>query len=107
MDRAREKRLQDFGYLKNESGQDGIPADCGGILQTFHRLPGTVDIDPAFVPNGGQIRRLNLHDRDVSVLHHAWHGEEWSIRPLFQDPAFFPPRAPERASSSVPDQAGV
>src|SRR5947209_15839309 len=49
MDRAREKRLQDFGYLKNESGQDGIAADCGGILQTFHRLPGTIDIDPGFV----------------------------------------------------------
>jgi predicted phosphodiesterase len=33
---------------------------------------------------------IEMHDRDVSVLHHAWTGEDWEIRPIFQDPAFFP-----------------
>jgi 3',5'-cyclic AMP phosphodiesterase CpdA len=33
---------------------------------------------------------IEMHDRDVSVLHHAWVGGEWEIRPLFQDPAYFP-----------------
>jgi 3',5'-cyclic AMP phosphodiesterase CpdA len=32
---------------------------------------------------------IEMHDRDVSVLHHAWVGEGWEVRPLFQDPAFF------------------
>jgi hypothetical protein len=32
---------------------------------------------------------IEMHDRDVSVLHHAWVGNEWEVRPLFQDPAFF------------------
>jgi predicted MPP superfamily phosphohydrolase len=50
---------------------------------------------------------IELHDRDVSVLHHAWRGDEWVVRPLFQDPAFFPPRSLEPASSGIPDQAGV
>lgn len=38
-----------------------------------------------------------LHDRDVSVDHHAWLGTEWSIRPLYQDPVFFDP-APTSAA---------
>ncbi len=32
---------------------------------------------------------ITLHDRDVSVIHHAWRGEEWETRALFQDPVFF------------------
>ncbi len=40
---------------------------------------------------------IELHDRDVSVLHHAWVGDDWEVRPLYQDPAFFP--APERSPS--------
>ena len=33
---------------------------------------------------------ITLHDRDVSVVHHAWAGHEWTVRPMFQDPSFFP-----------------
>lgn len=36
---------------------------------------------------------LTLHDRDVSVEHHAWLDGDWVVRPLFQDPAFFRRRA--------------
>lgn len=36
---------------------------------------------------------IELHDASVSVLHHAWVGEAWEVRPMFQDPAFFEPRA--------------
>ncbi len=42
---------------------------------TGHRPPGFLEI--------------TLHDDDVSVNHHAWLGDTWDIRPLFQDPAFF------------------
>ena len=30
-----------------------------------------------------------LHDLDVTVIHHAWTGSEWSIRPMHQNPSFF------------------
>ncbi len=33
---------------------------------------------------------IELHDQDVSVLHHAWVGDAWEVRPLHQNPAFFP-----------------
>jgi 3',5'-cyclic AMP phosphodiesterase CpdA len=32
---------------------------------------------------------IEMHDRDVSILHHAWVGNDWEVRPLYQDPAFF------------------
>ncbi len=32
---------------------------------------------------------IEMHDRDVSVLHHAWVRDGWEVRPLFQDPSFF------------------
>jgi len=32
---------------------------------------------------------IELHGRDVSVLHHAWVGGGWEVRPLHQNPAFF------------------
>ena len=34
---------------------------------------------------------IEMHDRGVSILHHAWVRDAWEVRPLFQDPAFFPP----------------
>ena len=34
---------------------------------------------------------ITLHDRAVSVVHHAWLGEEWEARVLYQDPTFFAP----------------
>jgi hypothetical protein len=40
---------------------------------------------------------IELHDRDVSVLHHAWVGDGWEVRPLHQNPAFFP--SPESSPS--------
>jgi len=43
---------------------------------------------------------LTLHDRDLSVVHHAWNSGEWTERPLFQDPAFFAPRADVPAARS-------
>ena len=36
---------------------------------------------------------ITLHDQDVSVVHHAWMGTEWSSRPFHQDPSFFPTAA--------------
>jgi 3',5'-cyclic AMP phosphodiesterase CpdA len=35
-----------------------------------------------------------LKARDVTAIHHAWDGSEWSTRPLHQDPSFFPARSP-------------
>ena len=32
---------------------------------------------------------IELHATGVSVSHHAWVGQKWEVRPLFQDPAFF------------------
>jgi hypothetical protein len=32
---------------------------------------------------------IEIHNRDVSVLHHAWLGDGWEVRPLYQDPTFF------------------
>jgi 3',5'-cyclic AMP phosphodiesterase CpdA len=40
---------------------------------------------------------IEIHDRGVSVLHHAWVIDRWDVRPLYQDPAFFP--AAERSAS--------
>ena len=34
---------------------------------------------------------ITLHDRDVSVIHHAWVGKEWEARALYQNPDFFNP----------------
>jgi 3',5'-cyclic AMP phosphodiesterase CpdA len=33
---------------------------------------------------------ITLHDRAVSVVHHAWDGTDWSTLPLHQAPDFFP-----------------
>ena len=33
---------------------------------------------------------IEMHDRDISVLHHAWVGDDWEVRPIFQAPEFFP-----------------
>jgi 3',5'-cyclic AMP phosphodiesterase CpdA len=35
-----------------------------------------------------------LKGRDVTAVHHAWDGHEWSVRPFHQDPSFFPARSP-------------
>jgi 3',5'-cyclic AMP phosphodiesterase CpdA len=32
---------------------------------------------------------ITLHDRDVSVIHHAWQGGEWTTRVMVQCPSFF------------------
>src|SRR5262249_39113503 len=37
---------------------------------------------------------ITLHDRDVSVVHHAWSSRGWEPLPIHQDPTFFPARAP-------------
>jgi 3',5'-cyclic AMP phosphodiesterase CpdA len=36
---------------------------------------------------------ITLHDSDVSVVHHAWLGDDWEVRPMFQNPSFFPTEA--------------
>ena len=33
---------------------------------------------------------IELHDATVSVLHHAWVGDAWEVRPFHQEPNFFP-----------------
>ncbi len=40
---------------------------------------------------------IELHQTGVSVLHHAWLGRDWEVRPLFQNPAFFAPRSADAA----------
>jgi 3',5'-cyclic AMP phosphodiesterase CpdA len=32
---------------------------------------------------------ITLHDDAVATNHHAWLGDDWAIRPMFQDPSFF------------------
>lgn len=34
---------------------------------------------------------ITLHDNDVSVVHHAWLGDTWDVRPIYQKPDFFAP----------------
>jgi 3',5'-cyclic AMP phosphodiesterase CpdA len=33
---------------------------------------------------------ITLHDGDVSAVHHAWVSDEWTTRPMYQNPSFFP-----------------
>ncbi len=33
---------------------------------------------------------ITLHDNAVATTHHAWLGDDWAVRPMFQDPSFFP-----------------
>lgn len=37
---------------------------------------------------------IEIHDGGVSVLHHAWLGTDWEVKPLFQNPAFFSTTSP-------------
>jgi len=38
---------------------------------------------------------IELHGASVSVLHHAWvDNATWEVKPMFQDPAFFPAPVP-------------
>jgi hypothetical protein len=48
--------------------------------------------DPTGLRSPGFLE-IVLHDRDVSVEHHAWTGAGWLVRPLHQETAFFPPAA--------------
>lgn len=65
-------------------------------------LPGQVCVnagapllrDPSGLRPPGFVE-ITLNDRDVSVVHHAWAGHEWVLRPLFQDPTFFAAREAE------------
>lgn len=42
---------------------------------------------------------ITLHDRDVSVMHHAWAGHAWEARPLYQNPDFFAPAVARTANA--------
>ena len=33
---------------------------------------------------------IEAHGRSLTALHHAWVGNDWEVRPIFQNPAFFP-----------------
>ena len=44
---------------------------------------------------------ITLHDRDVSVVHHAWLGDAWDVRPIYQKPDFFAP------ATGVPEWLGA
>ena len=48
------------------------------------RLPGFLEIE--------------LSDRQVSVVHHAWNGKDWTAVPMIAEPAFFPVAAPQFSS---------
>lgn len=39
---------------------------------------------------------IEMEGRAISVLHHAWHGEAWEVRPLFDEPTFFPAAVPAK-----------
>lgn len=41
-----------------------------------------------------------LKDQDVSVVQHAWAGDDWTERPMFQAPTFFP--AQDWTAASTP-----
>ena len=45
--------------------------------------------DPAGLRPPGFLE-IELHQSSVSVTHHAWVGQEWEVRPFFQNPEFFP-----------------
>jgi len=32
---------------------------------------------------------ITLHDADISAVHHAWVGDDWTTRPIYQNPSFF------------------
>ena len=76
---------------------------CGHVHSAWafqpKELPGQVCInagapllrDPSGLRPPGFVE-ITLHDRDVSVVHHAWAGHEWVVRPLFQHPTFFAAR---------------
>jgi hypothetical protein len=35
-----------------------------------------------------------LDDQEVTVLHHAWRGDDWEVIPLHHSRAFFPAVSP-------------
>jgi 3',5'-cyclic AMP phosphodiesterase CpdA len=101
------KRLKNAGQVTAWLAGVGPHLYCCGHVHAawaFHprALPGQLCInagapllrDPSGLQPPGFVE-IALHDRDVSVVHHAWAGHEWVIRPLFQDPTFFPARMTE------------
>ena len=42
---------------------------------------------------------ITLHDRAISVSHHAWLGDAWEIRVLYQNPSLFAELGPAGASA--------
>lgn len=36
---------------------------------------------------------ITLHDGSISVVHHAWHKDEWTTVPIYQNPSLFPAEA--------------
>lgn len=96
------KRLKNAGVVEEWLRTLGTHLYCCGHVHAAwafvpKSLPGQVCINsgapllrdktgnrpPGFV-------EITLHDRDVSVIQHAWNGDEWETRPLFQNPEFFP-----------------
>ncbi|MFO0910536.1 MAG: metallophosphoesterase [Isosphaeraceae bacterium] len=85
---------------------------CGHVHAAWvfapHEIPGQLCVnagapllrDPSGLRPPGFLE-ITLHDRDVSVEHHAWMGGEWVVRPLHQDPCFFPPRDAEPGVAEV------
>jgi 3',5'-cyclic AMP phosphodiesterase CpdA len=81
---------------------------CGHVHAAWAFIPPTLDNqlclnsgapllrDPTGLRPPGFLE-IEMHDRDVSVLHHGWVRDDWEVRPFFQDPAFF--SAPSHASS--------
>lgn len=96
-----QKRMKNADVVKGWLSGIGPHLFCCGHVHAAwgfvpHDLPGQLCLnagapllrDPTGLRPPGFLE-IVLHDRDVSVEHHAWLGTEWSVRPLFQDPIFF------------------
>ncbi len=98
--------------LKNAAEVAGWLATAGPHLFCCGHVHAAWAFRPAAVPNqlclnaGAPLLRdptgrrppgfleFVLKGRDVTAIHHAWDGREWTVRPFHQDPSFFPERTP-------------
>jgi 3',5'-cyclic AMP phosphodiesterase CpdA len=96
------KRLANAGPLLDWLAEIGPHLYCCGHVHTAWAyrppdLPGHLSLNagaPLLRDRTGRrppgFLEIVLHNQDVTVDHHAWTGSEWVVRPLYQDPAFFP-----------------
>jgi len=74
------------------------PADLPGHLSLNSGAP--LLRDPTGLRPPGFLE-IELHDSDVSVIHHAWTSTGWEPRPFHQNPGFFPAAAKPSSSPAA------